>query len=289
MQSRRGFLKTLMTGVSLAAFDPILKLWLPQTQKVVGVTLDAASGETLAQAVQKVTDEQLEMNDLALRIAKQLGERMADFKAIGLSQVDYQVVKHLQNVGPLIDVDGEARLFLPNQRVMESVPIGEASVDRLVRNLYFRAVESGTDVFAPITPELSPGSKFDDDMKIGIGVDPETGVSIRLLKWFQDSGAATYKTPIVLTDPMAPVQGAWRPGWSTQIVMPERTSRGKWFMGVETSGGRWETKQESQHRYADEREQEHQRTHRWDYNRAVYVKRTPEEQASFDEHGFDLD
>lgn len=272
MQSRRGFLQTIMSAVGLAAFDPISKLWVPQKERVVGITLQAAEGQTLAEAVQKVTDEQLELNNLAFRVARRLGEHLERFQAIGLQAVEYRFVQHVQNVGPLIDIDGESRLFLPNARHMEAVPLGEASVDQLARQLAFRAQISNTQVFAPITTELSPGSKFDDEMQIGIGVDPDTGVSIRLLKWMQE-GAGTYRTAVLLTDTIQ------QPGdYNRPFLVPERLSHGKWFMGVETCGGRWETKTETKARYEEERLAEHRRTHDWDGH-----KRSPEEQARYEQ------
>lgn len=274
MQSRRGFLRTLTTAVGLAAFDPISKLWVPQAPKIVGVTLDAAgTGQTLEQAVQKVSDEQAWLNDFAEQVAKQFGERMANYKADGLREVAYKMATGPQSPAPLIDIDGETRLFMPNQRMMETVRSENASVSLFVNTLMRRAHATGTDVFAPMTERLSATSTFDDEMQIGIGVDPESGASVRILRWRQDNHG---RYLVTRAEPVM-VDGRRQYRLDGDGYDVRQLSKGGWLMGVETSGGRWETKAESQERHARERHEEYKRTHDWDGH-----KRTPEEQERYE-------
>lgn len=222
MLSRRGFLGTLAAAATgaAAAFDPIAKLWVPKalasdlTAERALEHLEIISRPLSSRAVQAVIDTQLELNDLALRVARAMTDRLAAHKSVLLRQVVYELsgqthldglirmpapveklgpqgsAEFLEKVYPGISSIPEAvGQFEPSQHRVMALQTARSSfsqvyVDTLANEL--REKVWGFDMFVPITGELRPGEPFSDDVAIGVATDPESGLTVRVLRFDQE-------------------------------------------------------------------------------------------------------
>lgn len=111
-----------------------------------------------------------------------------------------------------LEVEDEGRgHFAGNQtRLMETRD--DASVDGLTGEMAYRL--GGFSMFAPLGLELRPGEKFDKDMLIGLGTDPVSGISVRVLQFvhYGQQGQRTTKHALE-------VAGGW---WKKGHAAPDR-------------------------------------------------------------------
>lgn len=185
MLTRRGFLQVLGASMAGAAvFEPKSLLWVPKPKLRYGLV------ELIPEAkASSLIDEQLELNDLARQIAVQMSSRLERSKAVALSEVMYRHTGSL-TPGMLHVLDHGDGYFEPGARQM-------ASIERFGRALWppqgmaerlSEAMASNMrncSMFAPIGEELRPGEPF-SDCAVGLGVDPETGFSVRVLRYEMD-------------------------------------------------------------------------------------------------------
>jgi hypothetical protein len=189
MISRRGFLQTLVAAAAGAAanFDPIAKLW------VVGAT-----DQTVPDIIQGVSwtaaiaDEQAELNDIAMRFARALGERMHNHASMILRQVIAQHTGQSNLEGTLLlrDADsgpgsyaGRGHFTPAAGRIHTELP-GLNPTDAVLGGVAgeMRWKLRGSDILAPIGTDLRTGVPFTDCL-VGVGTDPETGLSARALRF----------------------------------------------------------------------------------------------------------
>ena len=191
MIGRRAFLATLGTalvgaGVSVT-FDPKSGLWVPPS---------AVS--------QAVIDEQLELNDLAIRFAQKMRDRLMRHKALVLREVvtlgQWRTSGEVIAPGVLrLESDGAMGHFEPwETRKMKCGPVGRNAeafltqmADQMAPDIWR---EHGIDAFAPIGRELRAGVPL-VDILVGVGSDLESGLSARAMRFTQ----RTAHGPEVLT------------------------------------------------------------------------------------------
>lgn len=174
--TRRGFLQTLAASVAGAAvFDPKSLLWLPKTAPVEIV----ASAEV---------EQQLELNDLALRFAQSVGVQLQErhgHKPLILQDVMYQHTGSTMLPANALSVAGKGHgFFEPSGRVMTPTIWPTApQIPVIAREYLSRARAYGDNaMFAPIGTDLRPGSPF-QGVQIGLGTDPATGLSARVIRY----------------------------------------------------------------------------------------------------------
>ena len=191
MLTRRGFLKSLGAAIGTAAvFDPKTALWLP-----------APSGDIVLVAAPMV-EQQLELNELATVFAQMFSHQLRkDREMTSLDEIFYEHSGAVHLTKPELLLDGglgrgkfvsHGRQMLPG--VYPSWEIRSAQdgavrrwVEGQAKELAWR-VRRGSNMFAPISSELRQGVPFSDDVLIGTGRDPETGLSARVLRWTTDKG-----------------------------------------------------------------------------------------------------
>lgn len=172
---RRGFLKSAIVAAvgALATFDTGRKLWLPDSHL-------------------EVRDEVLELNDLALRFAKKMAERMADERAhrVVLSQLLFERGTRMENGIIRLEQDNRAIYFEPlhhrivktgdatNQATLLDMALGQTMQDVRRNNV---------TAFAPINAKMRHGSDF-ADATVGLATDPVSGLSARSLRFKNTDG-----------------------------------------------------------------------------------------------------
>lgn len=180
--TRRGFLGTLAAAFAGAAvFDAKTLLWTPAPVGPI-VLADAAA-----------IDEQLELNALADALARNAGEAFRRHPAVTLREVVY---RHTGSVGlpdGLLAIPdkglgsfeaGTTRNLVVTNKMACRLPV-------LTDLLIGRVRGADGDIFAPITRELRPGEPFasgdrsDENLRVAVGVDPATGLSVRVLEFSQ--------------------------------------------------------------------------------------------------------
>lgn len=193
--SRRGFLSVLASAAATAAtFDPKSMLWVPAPKSILPVELTVPTLDQVGQALEitKLAETQLELNELALKVAKQMTERLMRSESVALREVMFRHSGHVR-VG-LLEVDeigvgafepayGRFMVTLPPRdraKYLDSTSLARA----LAYDLGSRA--SAYDMFAPISAELRPGEPFTDDVAIGWATDPDSGLSVRVMRFEQD-------------------------------------------------------------------------------------------------------
>lgn len=186
--SRRGFLQTLATAlVGAATFDPKSLLWVPASATGhVELATDASVSLTL------------ELNELALLAARRMTERLARDKSLALREIMF---RHTGSVhlppGVLELTDHGLGRFEPQAtRLMVGAefPSRSAFINSVTAELTNRISAERLDCFAPIGRELRVGEPFSDDVGIGMATDPESGLSVRVLRWEIDRTRGRTKT-----------------------------------------------------------------------------------------------
>lgn len=179
MMSRRAFLGTMAASLATAAvYDPKTLLWMPE-EKSTDIVLAATSADITAQ---------LELNDLAARVARAMSERLELHPSVGLSEVVYRYTGAMDLPKGLLGVLGVGPGYLkPTGRHMLSTD-GAATPKAI--NSYADALstfvkDKRIDMFAPISADLRPGEPFSPDVKVGRATDPETGLSVRAMRFEQ--------------------------------------------------------------------------------------------------------
>lgn len=182
--SRRGFLQTVMASLAGAAvFDPKALLWVPAPPEAVVLAADPAA-----------ISLQLELNDLALQCAKAMRERLLRHPSIALRQVMYEYAGHVRlPIAGSLEVEQKGRgYFEPCQtRLSVDAPAAGTTVNDLTYELHsqiayphgHRRRPGPIDMFAPIGSDLRVGEPFSPDVAVGIGTDPESGLSVRVLRY----------------------------------------------------------------------------------------------------------
>lgn len=179
--SRRGFLQTIATALGAAALDPISKLWVPSHQPIAIVSADALASPLTAAPVATYLDE------LALEVAQAMAFRLDNPKTIAVGRIDFRPSASEAGV---LEIPGFRRdVFIPADRalrVIDDKPLDHRVfvVNTLANELKYAAMP--IEVFVPITRELRPGDSFSDDVEVGVGTDPETGLSVRVIRFEQD-------------------------------------------------------------------------------------------------------
>lgn len=201
---RRGFLHTLAAAaVGAATFDPKSLLWVPAAPAtIIGVELGGSSAA-------EVIATQLELNELALRFARIMTDRLERHSSVALREVMFKHAGHVRLPG-LLSVNAMGTgLFEPSPvRLMKTDSYGatasssfiESSMHRLSAEMMSAINSRRLDMFAPVSTGLREGVPFSDDVMIGVGIDPESGLSARVLRFEQDSrgGRVQMKTAVEL-------------------------------------------------------------------------------------------
>lgn len=192
--SRRAFLKTVGVAGMVATLDPVSKLWVPtaQARTVAGISLEGRS-------VQSVIDEQLELNDMAMQAAIALANLLERSQAIGLKEIVYResgnlsvsTLATLTQLGLLTDQgdeeEGDLRIFTPDERRNMVYVSGTGKPHDLARQVYGQGLSNYT-AFVPMSKGLRVGEAWgeSDQMRVGLATEPESGVSVRILRWQHD-------------------------------------------------------------------------------------------------------
>lgn len=180
LTTRRGFLQTVMASLAGAAvFDPKALLWVPAPKEAVTLSTDVAL--------------QLELNDLALQCAKVMRERLFRHPSIALRQVMYEYAGHVRlPIAGSLEVEQKGRgYFQPCEHRLSIDAPAATTVNQLTGDLYsqimwpygHRRRPGPIDMFAPIGSDLRVGEPFTPDVGIGLGTDPESGLSVRVLRY----------------------------------------------------------------------------------------------------------
>ena len=191
MVGRRGFLFTLAAAaVGAATFDPKSLLWVPTVQPIVPVELTGTSAAA-------VIAEQLELNDLAMRFAKEMASRLERHPSVTLREVMFKHAGHVHLPGSL-DVEDMGRgSFVPMPtRVMKVGIVGHSTADYLdtMGAQMAAAVRSKpVDMFAPIGADLRPSVPL-TECAIGLATDPESGISVRAFRFQNNEGTRAAQT-----------------------------------------------------------------------------------------------
>lgn len=238
MLTRRGFLGTLAAAATgaAAAFDPNSKLWIPRA-----VASEVVEGLALVMrplsdsVVQRIIDTQLELNDLAARIAREMTARLERHKSVLLRQVLYELSrqnhldglirlpKPIERLGPQGSAEFLKRVYPWISNIPEAIGRFEPSAYRVIAMQPTRASFNAAyvtslageltekvwpfDMFVPITAELRPGEPFTDDVAIGVATDPESGLTVRVLRFEQDQIRGRTR-PLIAAEM---VGGVWAP------------------------------------------------------------------------------
>lgn len=207
--SRRGFLQTLAASlVGAATFDPKALLWVPaRPTQIIQVTGDA-------QQAALAMEQAAELNELAFRLARMMTERLARHPSLALREVMYRHSGsvHLPPDTLEIPEEGLGRFEPMATRIMPTHHLSQGYKPRdLLEGLAFNLTDSifhvgrQIDMFAPVGVELRPGEPFTEDVAIGVGTDPESGLSVRVLRFEMDRRRGTQ---LMLGAEMA--GGRWR-------------------------------------------------------------------------------
>lgn len=196
--SRRGFLQTLAAAaVGAATFDPTRLLWTPKAPEplIVG-GLTAADVAT-----------QLELNEIAMLVARQMTERLARHPSVALREVMFRHGGTVDLPPDLLEIpDVGVGHFAPMAtRVMatrQTWTLGptHSAVEDIAHDLEQKITHAGRaiDMFAPVGVELRTGEPFTEDVQVGVATDPESGLSVRVLRFDMDRagkrGVATQMT-----------------------------------------------------------------------------------------------
>jgi len=194
---------------AMATFDPTRKLWVPGLPSIASNALgdgvltivSGASAWSLAKTKladasvpRPVTafliDEQLELNDLALRFAKAMADRLETHPALVLRQITCQHAGHIDLSGLLTLDDGRRGRFEPNPRRIVANVHGQTNQPAIVAADDMRWKCEGFDAFAPVSTELRPGVQFNDSI-VGVATDPESGVSARAIRYTNWNGGSS--------------------------------------------------------------------------------------------------
>jgi len=226
--SRRSFLFTSATALVGAAlsFNPKVKLWVPEPvtpaplafhpnafQMVMGPFTDPQA-PPLRILTPNDLDANLELRDLALRVAKQMGERFADRRAMVLRELVGQQATPATPDGLIHFASNMAEATRQGRFVAEPhrlTATGRVAPDS---NSFIKAMAYDLDrhigwghrlkMTAPISAELRPGDPF-TDCDVVVATDHESGVSVRAVRWTQPGEG-------VLTS-MEMAMGTWRQPW----------------------------------------------------------------------------
>lgn len=187
--SRRGFLQTMLAAAVGAAanFDPLKGLWVPGRDETTPVTITDVTDVAIPWT-ENVVDDQIEINDIALRFAQAMGARLSSnyTQPLILRTVMLQHAGHIElGTITLEDSDGgdagRGHFSPAPHRVVKELAslrtdqINGAAYDmgRAVRNY---------DAFAPIGTDLRAGVPFAGCL-VGCATDPESGLSARALRF----------------------------------------------------------------------------------------------------------
>lgn len=184
--SRRGFLQTMMAAAVGAAanFDPLKGLWVPGRDETTPVSIT----DVTVPWTEHVVDDQLELNDIALRFAQAMGARLSSDRTppLVLRTVMLQHAGHI-DLGTITLEDGSGGYagrghFQPAEHriVKELDSLKTAHLDGTA--YYMRTALRGYDTFAPIGTDLRSGVPFAGCM-VGCATDPESGLSARALRF----------------------------------------------------------------------------------------------------------
>lgn len=192
--TRRGFLSTLAAATAGAAvFDPKKLLWVPGAPSAPVALVTEAAAPVLI-------EQQLELNALALAFAQQMTERLARHPSVALREVMFRHAGIIKiPAGSLVLDDLAQGKFDPlGRRIMPhgalSLKAGAATqkqflddMGRLMSSEIHRAGQA-IDMFAPVGTELRPGVSFSADVNIGTATDPQSGLSVRAIRFEHDCG-----------------------------------------------------------------------------------------------------
>ena len=171
--SRRGFLGTMATALVglTATFDPQRALWIPPSVRDT-VVIDGLD----------------ELNDLALRFAKQMAERLSGHRATVLRQVTFAHAAHATTI-PVLRLDESTGYFQPERRVVKTGQVWRES-DAFIASMAGQTMRElerlgRVNMFAPMSPDLRAGMPFSDCLATVVA-DPESGLSARALRFTND-------------------------------------------------------------------------------------------------------
>lgn len=225
--SRRGFLKTVGFAGMVATLDPVSKLWIPTSNTLPPIAEVTLEGRTL----QSVVDEQLELNEWARRAAIALADMLERSPAIGLRQVMYEesgnlstsvlaTLAHLSlftNEGT--EEDGELRTFtVAEGRTFVHERGRGGSPEAMAWDLYNNGALGRFSMFAPLSKGLREGEEWgeSDRMRVGLATEPESGVSVRVMRWTDDHGPHTG---------IEVAGGSWQRDARYERITPRRNNR----------------------------------------------------------------
>lgn len=216
--TRRGFLQIMGVALGTAAvFDPKSMLWVPET-KAIAAALDAPfkglTGSAAEAAVKRIAEQQLELNDLAMLVAHQMTDRLERSRAVLLHQIMFREAGHVRLANQL-DVDQLGRgYFVPApSRVAWTNEFDRNAnrpyvVDAMAKELAYEIGRRRCDMFAPISSELRPGEPFTGDIAAGVGTDPSSGLSVRVVRFEIEPNGRHYQRTLHTVEMAG---GEWEP------------------------------------------------------------------------------
>lgn len=214
MLTRRGFLQILGVATGAVVLDPIAKLWVPAPVQAASIiTVEDLSVRQIA----AIAEQQSELDELALLVARQMTDRLERHRSTVLAEIMYRHSGIVQLPPNTLDVEGlgvgtlepsPGRTMVTAQETsVHGVRIPRTDLARQLAGLLSMALPVGLDTFAPIGRELRPGEPFSEDTFIGFATDPESGLSVRVLRFEQDArgGRLQQLTGVEMAG------GRWRP------------------------------------------------------------------------------
>jgi hypothetical protein len=177
----------------MATFDPKSLLWVPKSMMAIPDEARVILAPGVFGAGTSV-DEVLELNDLAMKFARAMTDRLERHKSVALREIMFRQSGHVRLPPGILDVtDHGIGEFEPTpSRAMVTVGSGlsfktpASAVDHAASLAMSFIEENRVDAFAPIGQEMRPGEPFSGVGAIGLATDPESGLSVRVLRWKQD-------------------------------------------------------------------------------------------------------
>lgn len=202
--ARRGFLKTTAAAAvgMLASFDTATKAWFGDP-----ATFDTETNLWIPDSHLAVRDEVLEQNDIALRFAKEMAERMGNDRAqrVVLHQVLFEQGTRLSYGGIRLEKDGRTIYFEPERRIVKTgdATNPKALIDMAASQTMHDVHRYHITAFAPINAKMRNGGDF-SNATVGLATDPVSGLSARSLKFKDVNGQVLTALELAV--------GTWEPG-----------------------------------------------------------------------------
>lgn len=191
--TRRAFLHTLTAATvgAVATFDPLRKLWIPGSAPGAIVAAAPMEPDVVVAPASVNLDEFAELQDIALRFAQQMANRLERWRGHVLEQVLCRQMDgvRVRSADSLLEIGGLGRgAFVPaNRRVVKTGNArawGNSStyLDYMAAEMMSDIRKMRVDMFAPVGIELRPGVAFTEAM-VATATDPQSGLSARAIRY----------------------------------------------------------------------------------------------------------